>query len=147
MTNLIRRQLRLFTKATPPFHAVASFALLWSVLASVSPVDADQMAGRWLGNWVSYKNGHNGPLNAQFRPINGNQYRATFTGRFAKVIPFRYRMKMQVQGRSGDTIYFGGSRSMLIFGRFDYQACATPDQFVATYRSRRDRGRFEMRKQ
>ena len=126
------------------YHSV--LALGFTLLLAAPLAQADQMAGRWRGRWVSQKNGHNGPLNARFRPIGANQYRATFTGRFAKVIPFRYGMRMQVQGRSGDTIYFGGSRRLLVFGRFDYQATATPTSFVATYQSRRDRGRFEMRK-
>ena len=121
---------------------VMATLLVWA--ASVA--GADPMRGQWRGNWVSQETGHRGRLNAHFRPVGANQYRATFTGTFAKVIPFRYGMRMNVKGQSGDTIYFGGSRSLGVFGRFTYEACATPTYFNAQYSSRRDRGQFEMRK-
>ena len=128
-----------------PARMLFALMLTWFITAPLA--DADQMTGQWRGRWVSQKTGHKGPLNARFYPLSSTQYRAVYTGRFAKVIPFRYGMNMQVQSRDANTIYFAGSRSLGIFGKFEYQAHATNCQFVATYQSRRDRGRFEMRKQ
>ena len=121
--------------------------VVFAVLLALPTASAETMSGRWRGQWVSQTTGHKGPLNARFRPVDANRYRAIFTGRFAKVIPFRYGMTMQVQSRDADTIYFGGSRSLGLFGKFEYRARASGGQFVATYQSRRDRGRFEMRRQ
>ena len=124
---------------------IRSIVITIGLLLFAASANANDMSGHWRGRWISQSTGHKGRLNARFRPVNSNQYRATFTGTFAKVIPFRYGMTMDVTGRNGDTIYFGGSRSLGVFGRFEYQACATPTYFNANYKSRRDRGEFEMR--
>ena len=56
------------------------------------------LSGKWSGYWVSDKNGHNGPLRATFRQQDWDTYRVTYSGRFAKIIPFRYSTTMDVVG-------------------------------------------------
>jgi hypothetical protein len=65
-----------------------------------------------------------------------------FTGRFAKVIPFRYSVVLNVVGTAGDTTFLAGQSRLPIFGTFQYQAAATPTSFQATYRHRRYSGQF-----
>ena len=73
------------------------------ILAFVLPAVAaagDPIAGRWVGQWSSDANGHRGPLRATLTPT-AHGYTATFTGRFALVVPFVYRTPLQVVGTSG----------------------------------------------
>lgn len=116
------------------------------ILMAVESVHANNPAGRWRGQWSSQTTGHRGPLHARFRQLDANHYRVVFRGRFFKVIPFRYRIDMQVQGRDSQAIYFAGQKRLPLSGTFQYQACATANDFVAKFKSPRDRGTFRLRK-
>src|SRR3954469_17004348 len=86
--------------------SLAVLLILPSVCLSQPPVadsPAPDLGGKWSGYWVSDKNGHHGPLNAKFQPKDYDTYRMTFSGRFAKVIPFRYSTTMDVVG-TGDGV-------------------------------------------
>ena len=101
------------------------------------------LAGRWTGSWQSSYNGHQGPLRGRFTQTDPTHYRAVFTGRFLKVVPFLYVQKLEVTGYSGDSVFLAGSSRLPGFGTFQYDAVATGNQFTATFRSSRgDQGVF-----
>ena len=57
---------------------------------------------------MSDKNGHSGPLRANFRKVSDACYRVTFSGRFWKVVPFVYSVNLAVTGTSGDAVTLAG---------------------------------------
>src|SRR5579883_435341 len=102
------------------------------------------LTGKWSGYWVSDKNGHNGPLNATFKPRGCDAYRVTFSGRFAKVIPFRYSTTMQIVGGGEGVVMLSAERPLGPRGTYRTTALATGSNFAATSTSPRDHGRFVM---
>ena len=68
-------------------------------LLSGSTLNAGELEGRWRnGYWTDTNTGHQDPLRARFRQQNDGNYRVVFTGRFAKVIPFRFATTLNVVG-------------------------------------------------
>jgi hypothetical protein len=126
------------------FTAAALAALLLPAAApSAEPCGAPDLSGRWSGYWVSDKNGHRGPLRANFRKVSDACYRVTFTGRFWKVVPFVYSVNLAVTGASTDAVTLAGeTRAGPVIGTFRYDATATACDFEARFTSKNDSGRF-----
>lgn len=114
-------------------------------LPAVSSAQPD-LSGRWSGYWVSDTNGHTGPLRAKFTPQGDDAYRVVYRGRFAKVIPFRYATTMGVIGRGDGVVTLSVEKPLGPFGTFRTTATATGTSFDATFASRRDNGRFVLRR-
>lgn len=110
-------------------------------LPSLGLAQPPDLSGKWSGYWVSDTNGHTGPLRATFTP-RGDSYRVVYSGRFAKVIPFRYATTMDVVGRGDGAVMLAAEKPLGPFGTFRTTATATATSFDATFTSRRDRGRF-----
>lgn len=105
------------------------------------------LAGNWSGGWYSQTTGHKGPLRADVRLSNSGQYRATFTGKFFKVIPFRYQMQLNVVSSDGEHLHLAGQKKLgPLMGYYAYEATVTGNHFSATYRTKRDRGTFVLRR-
>src|SRR5476649_119902 len=114
------------------------------LMATVSAASAGELDGRWpCGKWVDYKSGHEGPLQGKFRQIDDCRYRVVFTGKFAKVVPFRFGATLNVVGREGDKVIFAGE-SRIMGMRFSYDAVADANNFNAQYNSRRWTGEFNL---
>ena len=105
------------------------------------------LEGVYQGSWQSFRTGHHGRMRGRFVQINPNQVRATFTGTFAKIIPFRYATRLNIAHQDANTIVLSGSKRLgPIMGSFQYQAVITPNEVISTYRSRRDFGRWHLRR-
>jgi len=105
------------------------------------------LAGHWSGGWSSETTGHRGPLKADIRPNADGSYSARFTGRFFKVIPFRYQMQLNVVGQDGGNLILAGSKKLCpVMGYYSYQAVVSNNQFSASYNTKRDRGTFFLRR-
>lgn len=115
-----------------------------SMFAAAAVAQDGPVAGSWAGQWVSDSTGHRGPLRATVRQLDAGTYRATYRGRFAAVVPFRYAMTMTVVGADDTVTYLAGEQRLPLFGTFRYSATVSDADFVATFESRRDRGRFVM---
>lgn len=80
----------------------------------------DELAGRWQGRWTTESDGvrrpHQGTLRMNLRPLGDGSYQGTFVGRFAVVIPYAYRARVQ---RVGDTLI--SSKRLGPFGSYDMQ--------------------------
>jgi hypothetical protein len=105
------------------------------------------LTGEWSGHWRDTKSGHSGPLRASFTRCGDDAYRVTFTGRFFKVIPFRYSVQLDVTAADGERVYLTGEQRIPIFGTFHYWAVADCTDFVADFCSRRYQGQFVLRRQ
>lgn len=126
--------------------AVAGIALVLFLLTS-REARATDLSGAWSGYWVDGNSGHSGPLRATFCQCADGRYRAVFTGRFWKVIPFRYSVVLDVTAQDGDKLILSGESHLgLLFGTFTYDARADATDFVADYSSRRYHGQFVLRR-
>lgn len=106
---------------------------------------AGELNGRWSnGNWTDDNTGHQGPLRARFHERSDGNYRVVFSGRFAKIVPFRFATTLNVVGRDGGNVIFAGESRVLGFGRFTYDAVADENTFTSNYSSRRWRGQFNL---
>ena len=72
---------------------ISSFVLIF--LNCMPWAIADNPTGVWKGEWRSGSTGHHGPMRANIQPKADGSYQAKFTGRFALVIPFAYRVNLQ----------------------------------------------------
>ena len=69
--------------------------------------------------------------------------RLGFKGRFAKIIPFRYRTTMTITGVGDGVATLVASRRLgPVLGTFAMTAVATPTTFEAEFSSKNDCGRF-----
>ena len=106
----------------------------------------ERVCGHWSGYWESGTTRHHGPLNGTFTQTDPAHYRVVFTGRFFKVIPFRYAQTLEVTGYQDGAVILSGSSRLPLFGTFEYRATATGTDFVATYQSRSDQGKFILKR-
>ncbi len=121
------------------YGLVAAAAL---ALAGGAPAQSPDLGGKWTGYWVSDTNGHHGPLRAAITPQGPEAYRVTFSGRFAKVVPFRYSTTMNVVGAGDGVTVLAAEKRLGPMGTFRTTATVTGTNFDATFTSRRDAGRF-----
>lgn len=111
------------------------------------PNAAMDLSGQWSGRWCSQSTGHQGVLRADFVRCGENRYQVTFTGRFLKLLPFRYSVMLDVVSvESGSVALSGNAFLGKLFGTFCYQATATDCRFTSTYTSAKDSGTFIMQR-
>jgi hypothetical protein len=120
-------------------------AALLSLLLSAAPAAAVDLSGTWSGCWQSTTTGHSGVLRATFTPCGGDRYAVEFSGRFFKILPFRYSVTLRVVEDRGDAVTLAGSSFLgRLFGTFTYRADATDCHFEARYSSKKDAGVFRL---
>ena len=103
---------------------------------------AQDLTGHWCGTWNDCKSGHSGPLRAHFSKCDDQHYHVVFTGRFMKVVPFRFATTLDVTGHEDGKVLLSGQSRLGLFGTFTYSAVATDHDFTADYSSRRYEGQF-----
>jgi hypothetical protein len=117
------------------------------IIVPAMPALAVDLSGCWTGSWTSCSTGHSGVLRARFTRCNETQYRVDFSGRFCKLLPFRYSVTLDVVEDCGDRVTLSGSSYLgRIFGTFGYTATADGSTFAARYTSKKDSGRFDLRR-
>jgi hypothetical protein len=105
------------------------------------------LSGAWSsGRWESLADGHSGPLTATFERAGPGGYDVTFRGRFFRIIPFRYRVRLEVVGTQGDRVFLAGSSKLPIFGTYTSDAVATACDFRANFSAAKDHGTFTLRR-
>jgi hypothetical protein len=127
---------------------VAAGVLALVVAATLaSPADAVDLSGCWTGSWQSCSTGHSGVLRAEFTRCGDDRYRADFSGRFFKILPFRYSVTLDVVEDTGECVTLAGSSFLgRLFGTFRYTATADGCTFTAQYTAAKDAGRFDLRR-
>ena len=111
------------------------------VMLGQTVAQAEDLSGTWCGTWQDDGSGHSGPINARMTRQTDGSYCVVFTGRFAKVVPFRYKTDLQVVC-DGDVVQFCGDRHMAVFGDFHYEGAANNCNFTLRFCSRRYSGSF-----
>lgn len=123
----------------------SSFGREWRAAAR-QPPPADPLAGRWEGRWVSEVNGHAGRLRALLTATGEDSYRARFHARYAGLLTFGYTVDLRVTNDASGVAHFTGAADLgkLAGGVYRYTGRANATNFLATYESRSDHGRFEL---
>ena len=112
---------------------------------SGSSLSAGELEGKWReGSWYDANSGHKDVLRARFRQKRDGNYRVVFTGRFAKVVPFRFATTLKVAGHDGDKVVLAGESRIAGFMKFSYHGAADAHHFHADYHSRRWSGEFNL---
>jgi hypothetical protein len=123
----------------------STLLLISAILALATSASAGELEGRgWRGRWTDTNSGHEDTLRARFRPTRDGNYRAVFSGKYAKVIPFVFATKLQVVERNDGQVVMAGTSRIMGIVRFDYHAVADAHNFNAQYSSRRWAGDFQL---
>jgi hypothetical protein len=114
-------------------------------LGELQHARATDLSGCWSGYWQDCR--HGGPLHAGFCKCDDSHYRVTFTGRFFKILPFRYTVTLNVTKQEANKVYLAGESYLgRLFGTFTYDGWATDCDFEANYSSCRYQGQFILRR-
>jgi hypothetical protein len=125
--------------------AVGLTALALAVSAAPAGLQAADLSGCWAGTWQSCTTGHSGPLRAEFTRCDDDSYRVKFTGRFFKIVPFKYTVTLDVISEDAEGVVLAGSSYLgRMFGTFTYRATADDCRFTANYSSKKDSGTFRL---
>ncbi|MEC7567198.1 MAG: hypothetical protein VX738_16065 [Planctomycetota bacterium] len=121
---------------------IVGFVFLTANIQAEDKLDID---GKWSGTWRSEISDHQGPLKAKFEVIDESKIRAKFTGRFFKIIPFRFDVVLTVvESADGVTTLKGSQDLGRTLGKYEYTAKYSKGKFVAEYSTEKDKGLFEV---
>jgi len=120
-------------------------ALLFAtIVGSPQTSQALDLSGTWTGQWEDFNTGHSGPLRATFVKLTDGNYEVNFSGRFFKIIPFRYTVVLNAVEKDGKVHLSGTSNVSRRRGTFTYTAEATDTNFVSSFVSCKDNGQFRL---
>lgn len=134
-----------FCCATLLTASCSSFNREWRKAASRQP--SRDLSGRWEGRWISTAIGHDGKLRAVITPDSANKYHALFHATYASLLNFTYPVNFETT-QHGTRIDFCGAADLPSWagGRYATSGSASRTDFSATYKSKYDEGRFEMKR-
>ncbi len=124
-------------------NRIALVALTTLLAATIG--QTGELDGKWRhGTWFDANTGHEDVLRARFREKADGNYRVVSTGRFARVVPFRFATTLNVVGHDGDKVIIAGESRIAGLIGFSYHAVADEHTFNAQYQSRRWTGEFNL---
>ena len=124
-----------------------TFVLAAIFFASSQVVFADSPAGVYRGEWTSGSTGHHGPMRVVVQPRTDGTYQARFTGRFALVIPFAYRVTLQpTQDAFGNNLLTAEKPLGPIMGSYRMTAQANQSGFSGSFQAAGDNGSIQMQR-
>ena len=130
------------------FSGCSTFNYEWRQAAK-KPTCTNDITGRWDGQWISQANGHHDKLRALITAVDTNHYDVKFHAAYKKwiTVHFGYTVHMETKP-STSGIDFHGSENLgaLAGGVYTYDGQADPTNFFSTYKSKYDRGTFEMKR-
>ena len=106
--------------------------------------DNQNLSRHWIGNWLSERSGHKGPIKVVFKSLGNGTKEVVYSGPLFKFIPFRYRFNLSITGKDNDKVILSGTQKFPGFGTFEFDALADNNSFVANYSSKKSNGRFEL---
>lgn len=118
--------------------------------AAKKPVPTNDITGPWEGRWISQANGHHDALRALITAVDTNHYDVKFHAAYKKwiTVHFGYTVRMETKPSHDGVVAFHGSENLgkLAGGVYTYDGHADPTNFFSTYKSKYDRGTFEMQR-
>jgi hypothetical protein len=138
--------------ATVALCGCSTFNYEWRQAAH-KPAPTNDITGRWQGQWFSKPSGHRDRMRALITQVDTNHYDVKFHAAYKSetfkfiTVYFGYTVRMETRpGTNG--LAFHGSEDLgaLAGGVYTYDGYATATNFFSTYKAKRDRGTFEMKR-
>ncbi len=126
----------------------STFNYEWRVAAR-TPAPTNDITGRWEGRWISHANGHNDAMRCLVTKVDDRHYDAKFHAAYKKWITvyFSYTVRMETRPATNGVAFHGAENlGALAGGIYTYDGFATPMNWSSTYKSKYDRGVFEMKR-
>ena len=115
--------------------------------AQANAGELENLSGNWAGTWNSEISGHQGPLKAKFTVAGEDVVKARFTGRFFKVVPFKFNVTLNVTSQKDGVTKLSGKEDLgRALGTYHYDVTYKANEFVAKYHTDKDKGVFQVRK-
>ena len=109
--------------------------------------ELSNLSGNWSGNWKSEISGHQGPLKAKFTVTDDTKVQARFSGRFFKLVPFKFNVTLDVVSQKDGVTKLQGKHDLgRALGVYHYDVTYQGDKFVANYKTDKDKGVFAVSK-
>ena len=106
---------------------------------------AQSPAGVYRGEWRSGSNGHRGPMRAVVQPTSDGNYQARFSGRFALIIPFTYKVSLHPSvDLNGNTFLTAEKPLGPILGSYRMTAVADSSGLNGNFQAAGDNGSIRM---
>jgi hypothetical protein len=107
----------------------------------------DLLVGYWEGTWTSEVDDGSGKLTANIVKLDENRYRSVFVATYGGFIPFKQEVVVTAD-RSQVPWEFEGSSDLgwMAGGVFRYDGHSDGETFWSTYKSKSEKGVFEMRR-
>ena len=128
-------------------RALASLICLCVAMWCVSCGHASEPVGKWRGEWQSQSTGHRGPMRANVWKSNDGTYQARFSGRFALVIPFTYKVTMQPSYDQHGNVHLHASKPLgPLLGSYTMDAVSSGNGLNGSFRAAKDVGSIRMQR-
>lgn len=129
------------------FRVLASLVCLCAAVW-LSPVcSASDPVGKWRGEWQSQSTGHRGPMRANVWKANDGTYQARFSGRFALVIPFTYKVTMHPSYDPHGNVHLHVAKPLgPLMGSYTMDAVSSGNDLNGSFRAAKDVGSVRMRR-
>jgi hypothetical protein len=126
---------------------IGSIVLIASCCVLSQTALGDSPSGVYRGEWRSGSTGHHGPMRAVVQSRTDGAYQARFSGRFALVIPFAYRVTLQSnQDANGNTFLTAEKPLGPIMGSYRMTAQTNESGFYGTFQAAGDTGSIQMQR-
>jgi len=120
--------------------------------AAKKPTPTNDITGRWSGHWNSQATGHHDELRALISQVDTNHYDVKFHAAYKSetfkfiTVHFGYTVRMETKPSTNADVAFHGSEDLgkLAGSVYTYDGHANATNFFSTYKSKYDRGTFEM---
>lgn len=117
----------------------------WNKRAT-QPLQGNSIAGAWEGRWLSDSGKHGGRLWCMMTPETNQTYEARFRATYAKVFRFTYTAHFEMQPHDMGWEFDGEASLGKLGGTYYYEGRATSSNMVSTYKSKYEKGRFELKR-
>jgi hypothetical protein len=99
----------------------------------------------YRGRWTSQTTGHSGPMRARITPRGDGTYDARFTGRFAVIVPFTYRVTLsQADSGEGGELLVAHKRLGPLMGSYEMSAWKSPAALAGSFSAAGDVGSVQL---
>ena len=124
---------------------LATLFLTVSNLFTASIAVASDPTGRWKGEWTSQSTGHRGPMRANIRQSQDGTYQARFSGRFAVVIPFTYKVQLHPRYDEFGNVHLSASKPLgPLLGSYSMHAISSGSTLQGSFNAAKDVGSIQM---
>ena len=128
------------------FVGCSTFNNEWRQAAKETTPTGD-ITGRWEGRWLSDANGHNNKMRCLITQVDTNHYDARFHAAYKKWITIYFGYTVRLETRPGTNgVAFHGQENLgvLAGGVYTYDGHANATNFFSTYKSKHDKGIFQL---